>query len=52
MRSFLGERRAELHSGRFAIDVSTSTYDVRAHEATLDQMANLLEELATEAADS
>jgi uncharacterized protein (DUF302 family) len=30
----------------------SSTYDVRAHEATLDQMAKLLEELTTEAADS
>jgi hypothetical protein len=30
----------------------SSTYDVRAHEATLDQMAKLLEELATEAANS
>jgi uncharacterized protein (DUF302 family) len=30
----------------------SSTYDVRAHEATLDQMAKLLEELATDAADS
>jgi uncharacterized protein (DUF302 family) len=30
----------------------SSTYDVRAHEATLDQLAKLLEELVTEAADS
>jgi uncharacterized protein (DUF302 family) len=30
----------------------SSAYDVRAHEATLDQMAKLLEELATEVAGS
>jgi uncharacterized protein (DUF302 family) len=30
----------------------SDTYDVKAHETTLDQMAKLLEELTTEAADS
>jgi uncharacterized protein (DUF302 family) len=30
----------------------SNTYDVRAHETTLDQMAKLLEELTTEAAES
>jgi uncharacterized protein (DUF302 family) len=52
LRILVWEEDAEVRIGYRDPRELSSTYDVRAHEATLDQMAKLLEELATEAAES
>ncbi|MDX6641901.1 MAG: hypothetical protein QOF12_2912 [Solirubrobacteraceae bacterium] len=52
LRILVWQKGAEVWIGYRDPRKLSSTYDVGAHEATLDQMAKLLEELATEAADS
>jgi uncharacterized protein (DUF302 family) len=52
LRILVWQKGAEVCIGYRDPRELSSTYDVRAHEATLDQMAKLLEELATEAANS
>jgi uncharacterized protein (DUF302 family) len=52
LRILVWQKGAEVCIGYRDPRELSSTYDVRAHEATLDQMAKLLEELVTEAAES
>jgi uncharacterized protein (DUF302 family) len=52
LRILVWQKGAEVCIGYRDPRELSSTYDVRAHEATHDQMAKLLEELATEAAEA
>jgi uncharacterized protein (DUF302 family) len=52
LRILVWQEGAEVYIGYRDPRELSNTYDVQAHETTLDQMAKLLEELTTEAADS
>ena len=51
LRILVWQKGAEVCIGYRDPRELSNTYDVQAHETTLDQMAKLLEELTTEAAD-